>query len=295
MVRVITKPFKMGPSISKQKVRPMKQPLVFPFSDERACEVNLSGGKGASLAIMTREMLPVPPGFIISSAAFAETVDEDHLRACCTSGDMAAAREIVANARPPLSLVEENYAALKGLVAVRSSACAEDSAGASYAGQQETYLNVDGLPTVLEKIVECWLSFFSDRAVFYRSEKGSLEDVAMAVVIQEMVDSKKSGVLFTIDPVHGRKDRMIVEAAFGLGENVVDGERTPDNYTLDRKGVIKRKSVIEEQVLNEEETIQLVGLALGLEELYGMPQDIEWAFDQDGKLFLLQSRPITTI
>lgn len=295
MIWLIINPPKVGHSTSKQKVGTMKQSLVFPFSDERACEVNLSGGKGASLATMTREKLPVPPGFIISSTAFAEAVDEDRLRACCTSGDMTGAREIVANAKPPLSLVEENYAALEGLVAVRSSACAEDSAGASYAGQQETYLNVDGLPTVLEKITECWLSFFSDRAVFYRSEKGSLEDVAMAVVVQQMVASKKSGVLFTIDPVHGRKDRMVVEAAFGLGENVVDGERTPDNYTLSRKGVIKRKSVIDEQVLNEEETTQLVTLALGLEELYGMPQDIEWAFDQDGKLFLLQSRPITTV
>ena len=182
-----------------------------------------------------------------------------------------------------------------GPVAVRSSACAEDSEGASYAGQQESYLNVDGLPGVLAKIVECWLSFFADRAVFYRGEKGSLGDVAIAVIVQEMIDSKKSGVLFTIDPVQGRKDRMVVEAAFGLGENVVDGRQTPDHYALDRKGTLKLSRIVGMQVLDEKELKQLADLGRKLEEIQGCPQDIEWAFDQYGKLSLLQSRPITTI
>lgn len=269
--------------------------FVFPFGDPKCREVPLTGGKGASLATMTQEELPVPPGFVITSAAFASAVDEDKLRACCLAKDMAGARQIVAAAMPPVDLVTEQYAKLKGLVAVRSSACAEDSEGASYAGQQETYLNVDGLPAVLEKIVECWLSFFTDRAVFYRIEKGSLEDISMAVVVQQMIDSKKSGVLFTVDPVHGRKDRMVVEAAFGLGENVVNGEHTPDHYSLDRKGNIKRSHIVAEQVLSEEEAKQLATLALKLEQMHGCPQDIEWAFDQDGNLFLLQSRPITTL
>ena len=119
---------------------------------------------------------------------------------------------------------------------MRSSACAEDSDGASYAGQQETFLNTEGLEAVLHYVVECWLSFFTDRAVFYRQEKGSLDDVAMAVVVQQMIDSQKSGVMFTVDPVHGRKDRMVVEAARGLGEAVVSGETTPDNYTLAARG-----------------------------------------------------------
>ncbi|TRW46683.1 PEP/pyruvate-binding domain-containing protein [Georgenia yuyongxinii] len=270
-------------------------PFVLPFADPRAKEVSLSGGKGASLATMTAEHLPVPPGFVITSAAFAAAVDEEALRARSRAKDMAGAREIVAAARPPVELVTEHYAQLSGLVAVRSSACAEDSEGASYAGQQETYLNVAGLDAVLEKIVECWLSFFTDRAIFYREEKGSLEDVAMAVVVQQMVDSKKSGVMFTVDPVHQRKDRMVVEAALGLGENVVNGEMTPDHYVLDRKGAIKRSKVVAAPVLAEAESQQLAALGQQLEDLHGCPQDIEWAFDDAGDLFLLQSRPITTV
>jgi pyruvate, water dikinase len=270
-------------------------PLVLPFPDPRCRDVALSGGKGASLATMTGEGLPVPPGFVITSAAFAMAVDEDVLRARMRVQDMVGARAIVAAASPPRELIAEHYATLTGLVAVRSSACAEDSGGASYAGQQETYLNVDGLDTVLRDVVECWLSFFSDRAVFYRREKGSLEDVAMAVVIQQMIDSKKSGVLFTVDPVHGRKDRMVVEAAFGLGEQVVSGEVTPDHYVLDRQGVIKRSRIVSEQVLKDAECVQLARLGQHLARLYGGPQDIEWAFDSDGALFLLQSRPVTTV
>jgi len=270
-------------------------PLVMPFGDPRARQVSLSGGKGASLATMVAENLPVPPGFVITATAFSAAIDEEALRACSRAKDMAGAREIVAAAKPPADLIAEHYKELTGLVAVRSSACAEDSEGASYAGQQETYLNVDGLDDVLDKVVECWLSFFTDRAVFYRQEKGSLADVAMAVVVQQMIDSKKSGVMFTVDPVHQRKDRMVVEAAFGLGENVVNGEVTPDNYVLDRKGVIKRSKIVAEPVLTESEAQQLAALGLHLEELHGVPQDIEWAYDDAGVLYLLQSRPITTI
>lgn len=270
-------------------------PFVLTFSDPACRDVSLSGGKGASLATMVQQELPVPPGFVITSAAFAAAADEEHLRSCCRAGDIAGARACIATLIPPAELIGEHYRALAGLVAVRSSACAEDSAGASYAGQQETFLNVRGLPNVLEKVVECWLSFFSERAVFYRAEKGSLDDVAMAVVVQQMIDSAKSGVLFSVDPVHGRKDRMVVEAAFGLGENVVDGAQTPDHYALDRKGTIKRSRIVDEQVLDQNETRKLAALALQLEEMHGCPQDIEWAFDRAGEPFLLQSRPITTI
>ncbi|WP_218974732.1 PEP/pyruvate-binding domain-containing protein [Streptomyces sp. NP160] len=270
-------------------------PLVLPFDHARAIEVPLSGGKGASLATMTAQGLPVPAGFVITSAAFAAAVDEEALRRCSRASDMAGAREIVAAAHPPRELIEQAFAALTGPVAVRSSACAEDSEGASYAGQQETYLNVTGLPDVLEKVVECWLSFFTDRAIFYRTQKGSLDDVAMAVVVQEMVQSHKSGVMFTVDPVHQRRDRMVVEAAWGLGENVVNGEMTPDHFALDRKGAIKRTKAVAEPVLVEEETRQLAALGNQLADLHGCPQDIEWAFDEDGKLYLLQSRPITTV
>jgi pyruvate, water dikinase len=270
-------------------------PLVLPFTDARCRDVALSGGKGASLATMTGEQLPVPPGFVITSAAFAAAVDEQALRERTRAKDMEGARAIVAAAATPAALVADAYSKLTGLVAVRSSACAEDSEGASYAGQQETYLNVDGLDAVLAHVVDCWLSFFADRAVFYREEKGSLDDVAMAVVVQQMVDSARSGVLFTADPVHGRRDRMVVEAAFGLGEHVVSGEITPDHYVLDRFGVVKRSRIVAEQVLSDAECAQLAALGKHLADLHGTPQDIEWAFDASGALFLLQSRPITTL
>jgi pyruvate, water dikinase len=269
--------------------------FVLAFGDPQCRTVSLSGGKGGSMATMVQEGLPVPPGFVVTSAAFTATVDQERLRTCCRERDMTGAREIVAAARPPATIIAEHYAALNGLVAVRSSACAEDSEAASYAGQQESYLDVDGLAAVLDKIVKCWLSFFSDRAVFYRAEKGSLEDIAIAVVVQQMVASKKSGVLFTVDPVHGRKDRMVVEAAFGLGDNVVNGENTPDLYSLDRKGTIKRSHIVGKQILDETELKLLAALGWKLGRLYGCPQDIEWAFDQAGDLFVLQSRPITTI
>jgi pyruvate, water dikinase len=269
--------------------------FVLPFGDPRCRAVGLTGGKGASIAAMVQEGMPVPPGFVVTSAAFVAAIDEARLRGHCRVGDMAGARRIVAAAKPPAAIVAEHYAGLRGPVAVRSSACAEDSETASYAGQQSTYLNVEGLSAVLAKIVECWLSFFSDRAVFYRAEKGSMDDIAMGVIVQEMIDSKKSGVLFTVDPVQGRKDRIVVEAAFGLGENVVDGEHTPDHYTLDRKGTIKRSTIVGTQVLDEVELRRLAEMGRKLEEMHGCPQDIEWAFDRSGDLFLLQSRPITTI
>lgn len=154
---------------------------------------------------------------------------------------------------------------------------------------------MDGLDTVLEKVVECWMSFFADRAAFYRAEKGSMDDISIAVVVQQMVASAKSGVLFSVDPVNGRRDRMVVEAAYGLGENVVDGQHTPDNYTLDRKGKIKRKRIVDAQILDDGEARQLAEMALLLEEIHGSPQDIEWAFDDQGCLWLLQSRPITAL
>lgn len=270
-------------------------PLVLPFTDPRCQDTALSGGKGASLAAMTVAGLPVPPGFVITSAAFAAAVDQAALRGHIAAGDLKQARALVAGASPPEAEIARCYATLAAPVAVRSSGCAEDSAGASYAGQQETFLNVAGLDEVLHRVVECWLSFFADRAVFYRQEKGSLDDVAMAVVLQQMIDSAKSGVMFTVDPVHGRRDRMVIEAALGLGESVVSGEITPDHYVLDHQGVIKRSRVLAEPVLTAPECAELVEHGQRLADLHGGPQDIEWAYDAGGTLFLLQSRPVTTV
>lgn len=273
-----------------------ESPLVLDFTDERCREVELSGGKGASLASMTQNGLPVPPGFVITSAAFAEAVDGEKLVGCIRSQDLEGARAVVAQAEPPRDLIRAAYARLpQGVsVAVRSSACAEDGTEASYAGQQETYLFVETFDEVVEKVVECWLSFFSERALFYRQHKGDLNDIQMAVVVQQMVDADKAGVMFTVDPVNHRRDRVVVEAARGVGEHVVSGEVTPDYYTLDRKGTLKKARVVDEQVLSTSELADLVKMGLHLADLNGCPQDIEWAYDSTG-LYMLQSRPVTTL
>jgi pyruvate,water dikinase len=201
-------------------------------------------------------------------------------------------------------------------VAVRSSACAEDSETASFAGQQETYLHVLGATEVLRRIRDCWASFFSERALFYRSRKGALDDLGMAVVVQRMVDADVAGVLFTIDPTRGRHDRMLVEAVFGLGEAVVSGEVTPDHYVLARDGRLKKSRLTTQpyavrrdpaggireeplsedagaaQTLDEEQLAHLAGVGRDLEERLGGPQDIEWAIEA-GELFVLQARPVT--
>ena len=271
-------------------------PLVLPFTDERCRDVDLTGGKGASLASMTANGLPVPPGFVITSAAFTDAVDGEALLAHLKNRDLEAARAVVAATQPPREQIREAYEQLPAgcSVAVRSSACAEDSSDASYAGQQETYLFVETFDDVMDKVVECWLSFFSERALFYREHKGDLDDIQMAVVVQQMVDATKAGVMFTVDPVNHRRDRVVIEAAFGIGENVVSGEVTPDYYTLDRKGALKKAKVVAEQVMAESELADLVKLGLHLAELNGGPQDIEWAYDDTG-LYMLQSRPVTTM
>ncbi len=201
-------------------------------------------------------------------------------------------------------------------VAVRSSACAEDSEAASFAGQQETYLHVRGGDDVRARIRDCWASFFSERALFYREQKGSLDDLGMAVVVQRMVEAEIAGVLFTCDPVRKRHDRMVVEAVLGLGEAVVSGQVTPDHYVLKRDGSIRKAQVhtqpyaivalpqggVEERELSPEEggvqkvaddvLVRLARIGDDLEQRLGAPQDIEWAV-QGGEIFVLQARPVT--
>lgn len=277
-------------AIARADVRDVQ---VLGFDDERCLDVRRAGGKGASLARMTRHGLPVPPGFVITAQAFTAAVNDHNLLALLREEDLDGARELVAAAEPPRDRIRAAYDRLPpGAVAVRSSACAEDGADASYAGQQETYLSVERFDDVLDKVVACWLSFFSERAVFYRSHKGSLDDVAMAVVVQRMVDATKAGVMFTIDPVTGRRDRIVVEAARGLGEHVVSGAVTPDHYTLDRKGAVKRRRPVDEPVMSDAELAELARVGLALADLYGRPQDVEWAYDGAG-LHLLQARPVT--
>jgi pyruvate,water dikinase len=275
---------------------------------EKACrEVEVAGGKGASLARMTIEGLPVPPGFVIPSYVLQNSIDAERMLELAASHSTRELQELVAATEPPKENITAAYENLVGgrltatyklvgnkKVAVRSSAIAEDSEAASYAGQQETYLFVEGAEEVCRRVVDCWASFFSERALFYRSQKGSLEDLRMAVVVQKMVDPEKSGVIFTVDPVRRRRDRMVVEAVRGIGEQVVSGEVTPDHYILDRRGKIKREKIVDDRVLTDEELQRLGDLGRQLEERDGVAQDIEWAMVGE-EIYLLQSRPVTTM
>ena len=273
----------------------MSDVAVVWFGDERCRDVAVAGGKGASLAAITAAGLPVPPGFVVPAAALEQAVEKERLLAAVHAGDHETAAALVREAEPPRAEIEAAYEELDGgLVAVRSSACAEDSEAASYAGQQETYLNVAGMDEVVRRVVDCWASFFSERALFYRVRMGSLDDLRMAVVVQQMIEPEKSGVVFTVDPVQRRRDRMMIEAIFGLGEEVVSGHVTPDHYVVDRAGQITLERLVNGGVLSAEELARLAELGRQLEERFGCPQDIEWAIAGD-ELYVLQSRPVTTL
>lgn len=264
------------------------------FGDVSCQDVRVAGGKGASLAAMAAAGLNVPPGFVIPADVMASLVDEEALRTCAARLDWEAAEKLVRSIDPPKEEISRAYERLGGSVAVRSSACAEDSEEASFAGQQETFLEVEGAAEVCDRVVECWASFFSERALFYRSQKGSLGDLEMAVVVQTMIDAEKSGVVFTVDPVARRRDRVLVEAVYGLGEQVVSGQVTPDHYITDQDGGVKTERLVHGGVLTTDELRLIVESAKSLERHFGMPQDVEWAM-VDGTLFLLQSRPVTTL
>jgi pyruvate, water dikinase len=290
--------------------------VLLDFADDACRDVARAGGKGASLARMSALGLPVPPGFVVSADCLAAALPDAGKALRAALPDAARAQEIVAAAEPP-DEIGDAYDALGGdaPVAVRSSACAEDSEAASYAGQQETYLHVRGRDAVQAAVRDCWASFFSERAIFYRTRWGSLDDLGMAVVVQRMVRADVAGVLFTCDPVHHRHDRMVVEAVLGLGEAAVSGRVTPDHYVLKRDGTVKRAQVaaqpfailpvesggVEERELGEEGAAQKLGedhlrelarIGGDLEQRLGGPQDIEWAIE-GGELFVLQSRPVT--
>jgi pyruvate, water dikinase len=291
---------------------------VLGFADEACLEVARAGGKGASLARMTALGLPVPPGFVVPAECLVAALHDGGAELRAALPDAERAQAIVARAQPPPVLADA-YTALgdDSPVAVRSSACAEDSEAASYAGQQETFLHVRGAEAVTARVRDCWGSFFSERALFYRQRKGSLDDLGMAVVVQRMVEADVAGVLFTCDPVQQRRDRMVVEAVLGLGEAAVSGQVTPDHYVLKRDGTVKRAQIAVQpfaivpsadggteereldpeqggaQKLGEETLRELARIGDELERRLGRPQDIEWAV-QDGELYVLQARPVTT-
>jgi pyruvate, water dikinase len=297
---------------------------VLAFGDAACLDVGAAGGKGSSLARMTALGLPVPPGFVIGAGALAAALPDGgrELRELARREDAEAAQALIRSVELDPALRAAVLDAYAGLgagdvpVAVRSSACAEDSEEASFAGQQETYLHVRGGDAVRARIRDCWASFFSERALFYRAKKGSLEDLGMAVVVQRMVEAEIAGVLFTCDPVAKRHDRMVVEAVLGLGEAVVSGNVTPDHYVLKRDGRIRKAQVhsqpyaivslpeggVGERELSEEEgggqkasdevLARLARIGADLEQRLGSPQDIEWAV-QGGEIFVLQARPVT--
>ncbi len=227
--------------------------MVVPFEGLAVRSAAVAGGKGASLARMAGAGLPVPRGFVVCAQAFQSFLEQSGgsgLVAELTRGldvhDPAALDAAAGRLRDRITgqpLPEELRASIRQAyddlgrphaVAVRSSAVSEDSDAASFAGQQETFLNVRGEVAIARQVQACWASFFAPRALFYRARKGSLSDTGMAVVVQEMVRADTSGVMFTVDPVQKRRHLMVIEAVFGLGEGIVSGELTPDHYVVER-------------------------------------------------------------
>lgn len=297
----------------------------------------LVGGKAANLGETLGAGLPVPPGFCLTTEAYRRAVGPAGLHdvhaalAATAAHELAALAGLAARARelilgvdvPPeiADAVLESYAALGTdvPVAVRSSATAEDLPLASFAGQQDTYLNVVGADAVLAAVRKCWASLWTDRAVTYRATHGiSPSTVALAVVVQRMVDAAVAGVLFTANPVTGRRHEAVIDASPGLGEAVVSGAVNPDHFVVDAatgeilerrpgdKGVAIRPLTGggTERVtlapdsgpsLSDARIRALTALGSRVERHYGAPQDIEWAIDAADKLWLVQSRPITTL
>ncbi len=251
-------------------------PLVIPLDELGLGSLPLAGGKAAQLGALIHAGLPVPGGFCVTTTAYRRGLDEA-LRA-----EIAAAYEAMD----------------AGLVAVRSSATAEDLPDASFAGQQETFLNVEGREAVLDAVARCWESLFTERAVAYRRDRNIADDdVAMAVVVQRMVPAAAAGVLFTVNPVTGAHDEMVVEAARGLGDQVVSARVTPARYRVRRRApheVMEREGESEGEILSAAHLAELAELGLRAERMLGRAADIEWALDSE-QLWLLQARSVTAV
>ncbi|WP_138415386.1 PEP/pyruvate-binding domain-containing protein [Sinomonas gamaensis] len=276
-------------------------PPLVPLALLRAADLPIAGGKGANLGELVAAGLPVPDGFVVTTAAYrahAEAAGLDPERA---AADPSGARIALEAAPLDPQLRHEVAGAVEHLgaarVAVRSSATAEDLPGAAFAGQQDTFLNVEGPEAVTEAIRKCWASLWTDRAVEYRKRQGiEPSDVAIAVVVQRMVDAEAAGVLFTANPLTGRQSELVVDAAPGLGEAVVSGEVTPEHLVLDRDGRVLERTAGQGggQVLSDTAARELAALAVRVERHFGVPQDIEWALD-GGRVVLLQARPMTAL
>ncbi|MGW2159220.1 PEP/pyruvate-binding domain-containing protein [Nonomuraea sp. NPDC001699] len=288
---------------------------VIPLDDEAAADLDTAGGKGASLARLVRAGLPVPGGFVVTTGAYRSFVSAfgDEIASSGDPGALFAAHEIPAGLA---AQIEAAHAALGDdvAVAVRSSATAEDLPELSFAGQQDTFLNIRG-DGLLEAVRRCWASLWNPRAVAYRERNGvPHDDVALAVVVQELVDADAAGIMFTADPVTGARDEIVVNASWGLGEAVVGGQVTPDTITLSggrvtgsrvadktvmtvRTASGTREEPVPEElrrrpVLDPPQAVELAALGERVQALYGLPMDVEWA-RRDGTFAILQARPIT--
>jgi pyruvate,water dikinase len=247
----------------------------------------LAGGKGASVAWLIGCGFRVPPGFIITTAAFAEFMR--------MAGSSPTREGLLRTPLPePLArAITQAYSQRGGRVAVRSSLVGEDSAEASFAGQLDTFVNVEGEAAVLAAVRACWASAFSERVVRYRAEHAAPESVSMAVVVQRMVAAQVAGVGFSADPLTGA-EVVVLEAARGLGEAVVSGRVTPDRWVIDPHGAILQASNPQSSVLSSSLLTHVVALVRAVAAKAKAPQDVEWAWDGE-TLFVLQARPITTL
>ena len=299
-----------------------------------------AGGKGANMGEMVKAQLPVPPGFVvlrdsylasIRAAGVADELNAAHREAMLHALDTdrfdqmcATMKALVLKAGMAPEVQERILESYRGMgtdcfVAVRSSATGEDGADASFAGMNETYTNVRGEQDLIEAVKNCWASLFAPRVVSYRASRGFTADPAMAVVVQLMIASERSGVAFTADPTTDATDRVVIEGAFGQGEVVVSGSVEPDNYVVDKKTgeILSRhtgyksfeiirgsdgkdqrveldEAQAEAQVLTDDEVSEIARIAVRSEQHAGCPQDTEWAI-ADGKTYIVQTRPITTL
>jgi len=300
-------------------------------------DTQIAGGKGASLGEMMQAGFQIPPGFVISSSAFDKflkatdlNVEIDSILHSVDINEIhtvedasAKIKSLILDAQTPEDLAEGIIKSFKKLdteyVAVRSSATAEDSATAAWAGQLESFLNTTE-ENLLENVKKCWASLFTLRAIFYRFEKNLHgQNVSVAVVVQKMIESEVSGIAFSVHPITEDRNQLIIEASYGLGEAIVSGQITPDSYVVEkepRRIVDKNVSSKErglyrdnaggnewknisdqkasEQALSDEQILELAEVIVCIENHYGFPCDVEWALEND-KFYITQSRPITTL
>lgn len=318
-----------------------RQKSILWFKDVGKDDVGVVGGKGANLGEMTKAGFPVPEGFIITAQAYYSFLRENNLvtkiKHILSTVNVEKPQSLmqvskyikkyILDGKISLELAKEIFSAYQtlshplgyALVAVRSSATAEDLPTASFAGQQETFLNVKGEAVLLDKVKHAWASLFNERAIFYREEqKFSHFKVGIALVVQKMVQSEKSGVMFTIDPITNDKSKIIIEAIYGLGELIVQGAATPDHYEVSKKdlAILSKNNATQKTMLKKVGTenkevklserigskqkitdnniIDLALLGRKLEKHYYFPQDVEWAIEK-GKIYLTQTRPVTTL